>query len=84
MSQSIQELVTASLKDMGLCIAPGTLLHTFALVEGRRVAEKFCYDGGHAVWIVGRGSVDFCDEDGNPLRSVGIEVAGEHKTGTAA
>lgn len=50
-------------------------LCTFALSEGRLVAQKFFYEGGYAVWVAGRESVDFYDEDGGLLRSVGIGVA---------
>ncbi len=84
MNQPIQELVTATLKEMGLGVAPSTLLHTFALAEGRVIAEKFRYDGGYAVWAVGRGSVNFYDEDGTPLRSVAVAAADQHESGAAA
>jgi hypothetical protein len=84
MNQSIHDLVTATLREMGIVPAPGTLQQTFALGEGRLVAEKFRYDGGYAVWVVGRGSVDFYDEDGSLLRSVGVEAADEQERGTAA
>jgi hypothetical protein len=84
MSKSIQEVVTATLKEMGLSVARATLLHTFALSQGRLVAEKFHYDGGYAVRNMGRGRVDCYDDGGGLLRSVVVEVADEQETGTAA
>ena len=74
-SKSVQDVVVATLKEMGLCPAPGTLLHTFALSEGRLVAQKFFYEGGYAVWVAGSETVSFYDEDGGFLRSVSLGVA---------
>ncbi|MGA2618148.1 MAG: hypothetical protein ABSF26_11095 [Thermoguttaceae bacterium] len=74
-SAHIPELVTATLSELGLCPAPATLIRTFALMEGRRVAHKFRYDTGYAVWTVDRGVVDFYDADGNPLRTVALKPA---------
>jgi hypothetical protein len=75
MNESVQDVVIATLKAMGLCPAPGTLLRTFALSEGRLVAQKFFFEGGYAVWAAGRGTVSFYDEDGGLLGSVGLGVA---------
>jgi hypothetical protein len=75
MIESAQNAVIATLKEMGLRPTPGTLPCTFALSEGRLVAQKFFYEGGYAVWEVGRGTLDFYAEDGGLLRSVGIGVA---------
>ena len=81
MIESVQDAVVATLKEMGLRPAPGTLPCTFALSEGRLVAQKFFYEGGYAVWETGRGTVNFYDEDGGLLRSVGI---GQAVSGIAA
>jgi len=67
MNESVQNVVIATLKEMGLSPAPGTLPCIFALSEGRLVAEKFFYDGGYAVWVAARGTVSFYDEDGGLL-----------------
>jgi hypothetical protein len=72
---SAVDAVVATLKEMGLHPAPGTLPCSFALSEGRLVAQKFFYEGGYAVWEVGRGTLDFYDDEGRLLRSVGIGVA---------
>jgi hypothetical protein len=74
-SKSVQDVVIATLTEMGLCPAPGTLLHTLALSEGHLVAQKFFYDGGYAVWVAGRKTVSLYDEDGGLLRSVSLGVA---------
>ena len=39
------------------------------------MAQKFFYEGGYAVWEVGRGTLDFYDEDGCLLRSVGVAAS---------
>jgi hypothetical protein len=75
MNESVQDAVAAILKRMGLCPAQGTLLSTFALSEGHLVAQKFFYRGGYAVWVAGRETVSFYDEDGGLLRSVALGVA---------
>lgn len=72
-SKSVQDVVVATLKEMGIGPAPGTLLHTFALSEGNLVAQKFIYEGGYAV--AGGETVSFYDEDGGFSRSVGLGVA---------
>ncbi len=75
MNESVQDVVIAALKEMGLCPAPGTLFCTFALSEGRLVAQKFSYEGGYAVWVTARGMVSFYDADGGLLRSVALGLA---------
>ena len=75
MSESVQDVVVATLTEMGLCPAPGTLLHTFVLSEGNVVAQKFFYEGGYAVWVAGCETVSFYNEDGGFLRSVRHGVA---------
>ena len=73
-NESVQDVVIATLTEMGLCPAPSSLLRTFALSEGRLVAQKFFYEGGYAVWVAGCGTVSFYDEDGGLLGSVGLGV----------
>jgi hypothetical protein len=84
MNRSIQEALIVTLRGMGIYVTPEVLLRTFALAEGHLIAEKFHYDGGCAVWDVGRGSLDFYDEGGNRLTSVVVEAADEPGKGTAA
>ena len=75
MNESVQDAVAAILERMGLCPAQGTLFSTFALSEGRLVAQKFFYPGGYAVWVADRGTVSFYDENGGLTRSVTLGVA---------
>ena len=75
MNEPAQDAVIATLKEMGL--HPTSC--TFALSEGRLVAQKFFYEGGYAVWETGHGRVNFYDEDGGLLRSVGVRVAVSEK-----
>ena len=71
MNQPVEDVVIATLKEMGLRPAPGPLLCTPAHHEG----QTFLYAGGYAVWVAGRGTVSFHDDDGRLLRSVGLGVA---------
>ena len=75
MNQPVEDVVVATLKEMGLRPAPGPLLCASALSEGQLVVQKFLYAGGYAVWVAGRGTVSFHDDDGRLLRSVGLGVA---------
>jgi len=80
MNESVQDVVIATLKELGLCPAPGTLFSTFALGEGHRlVAQNFIYEGGYAVWVTGLGTVSFYDGNGGLLRSVDVGVAVSEK-----
>ena len=76
MNPSISDVVTAAFEQLGISPPPETLLHTFALAEGRLVAHKFRYEGGYAVWLVGSNRVDCYDASGSLLQSVGLDVAG--------
>jgi hypothetical protein len=71
MNDSAQDVLIGAFKDMGFC--PGRLVRTFALSEGRVVAQKFFYEGGYAVWAAG--AISFYDEDGRLLRSLRFGAA---------
>ncbi len=75
MNESVQDAVIATLKEMGKYPAPGTLFSTFAIREGRLVAQNFIYEGGYAVWITGRGTVSFYGKNGGLLKTVAFGVA---------
>ena len=74
MKQSVPDLVIDTLKEMGIFPPPGSILHTFALAEGRLVAEKFHYDDGYAVWVADASKVDFYDDEGTLLKTVNVEA----------
>ena len=74
MNHSLSAMVAATLNELGIP-APSALIHTFALQEGRLVAEKLRYDGGYAIWIVGSEVVQFYDQGGRLLRSVAVASA---------
>jgi hypothetical protein len=73
MNEQIENVVISVLKMMGV----ETLLRTFALCEGRVVAQKFSYDGGYAVWIAGSGTISIYDADGRLLRSLHVAQHGK-------
>ena len=79
MNKSVQDVVITTLNGMGLWPIRGTLPCTYALSEGRLVAQKFFYEEGYAVWVAGRGTVDFYDEDGKLLRTVSLEISSGEK-----
>jgi hypothetical protein len=71
MRVSLEKIVSSILKEMGVA-APDNMIRTLALREGCLVAEKFRYDGGYAVWLVGSEAVNFYDDDGRLLKKAHI------------
>ena len=79
MDQSIQDLVAATLAELGL-LAPTNLIQTMLMKDRYFVGWKFRYDGGHAIRWAGGDTLEFYDECGTLLKTVAI---GEEK-GAAA
>ena len=73
MTESVQVVIIASLKEMGLGSAPGALPCTLALSEGRLVARKVFYEGGYAVWVAECEMINFYDEAGKLLKTVALD-----------
>ena len=72
MDQSIHDLVAATLSELGLP-APTNIIQTMLMNDGYFVGWKFRYDGGHAVLHAGGKTIEFYDEQGTLLKTVGLE-----------
>jgi hypothetical protein len=64
---AIQEL----LREMGL--DPATLSRTLLIRGGHFVGIKFLFDGGYAVQLAGKNSVEVYDDVGKLLKTVAME-----------
>jgi hypothetical protein len=73
MNKSIQDLLAASLTELGLP-APANIIQTMLMKDGYFVGHKLRYDGGHAIWRAGGDTIELYDEQGKLLKTVGIET----------
>jgi hypothetical protein len=84
MDTSIQDLLAATLAELGLP-APTNGVPTILMRDGYFVGWKFHqdsyfvgwklrYDGGYAIWLADGSAIEFYDEQGKLLRTVGIET----------
>ena len=80
-SQSIQDVVAATLAEMGLCSAPAALLHTVLIHDRYFVGHKYRFDGGYAVWLVQTNVIEIYGDDGKLLKTLTLEAT---ERGTAA
>ena len=67
MDQSIQEMVAATLAELGLP-APTNFIQTILMKDGYFVGHKLRYDGGYAILRAG-GTIEFYDEQGRLLKT---------------
>ena len=58
MSESISDLVPATLSQLGLPV-PSDVIHTMLIRDCRFVGYKLSYDGGYAVWESGGNTLEF-------------------------
>ena len=80
MDQSILNLVAMTLSALGLP-APTNAIPTMLTRDGYFVGHKLRYDGGCAILWAASDAIEFYDEKGNWLKTVGIETT---ETGAAA
>ncbi len=73
MDSSIHDLVAATLAELGLP-APTDFIQTMLMKDRYFVGWKFRYDGGYAVLRAGANTIEFYNEDGTLLKSVGLEA----------
>ncbi len=66
----IQDPVTATLKEMGLCVAP---IRTFLIQNRYFVGHKYRFDGGYAVWPIEKNAIEVSDDAGKLLKTVSLE-----------
>ena len=73
MDQSIPERVSATLAKFGLP-APTNVIQTMLMHDGYFVGHKLRYDGGCAIFWAASDAIEFYDEQGKLLRTVGLEA----------
>jgi hypothetical protein len=78
---SIPDVVAATLKEMGLCADPASLIRTILLRDRYFVGHKYRFDGGYAAWIVATNVIEVYGDDGKLLKTVTMGTA---EKGTAA
>ena len=63
------DLVTATLRKMGICAS----MRTFLIQKGYFVGHKYRFDGGYAIRLAGKNEVEIYDDDGKLLKTVSLE-----------
>ena len=58
---SIYSAVAATLKEMGIRVAP---MRTALIQKGYFVGHKYRFDGGYAVWLIEKNAIEVYDDDG--------------------
>jgi hypothetical protein len=62
------DLVTATLRKMGICAS----MRTFLIQKGYFVGHKYRFDGGYAIRFVGKSEVEIYGDDGKMLKTVSL------------
>jgi hypothetical protein len=73
----IQEVVAATLAEMGVCAAP---IRTILIQQGYFVGHKYRFDGGYVTWTAKTNVIEVYDDGGKLLKTVAVEK----EKGTAA
>ena len=68
--EEVQDLVAATLREMGICVAP---MRTILIQKGYFVGHKYRFDGGWAIRLAGKKVIEVYDDDGNLLKTVSLE-----------
>jgi len=66
----MEDVVTATLQEMGLCVAP---IRTFLIQKGYFVGHKYRFDGGYAVRLIEKNAIAVYDDEGQLLKTVNME-----------
>ena len=74
--EEVQDLVAATLREMGICVAP---MRTILIQKGYFVGHKYRFDGGYAIRLVGKNAIEVYDDAGKLLKTVSLEISGEEK-----
>ena len=73
MGQSTRELLAATLSELGLAV-PTDFVQTMLMSDNYFGVWKFRYDGGYAILQAGGETIEFCDEEGELLKSVALKA----------
>jgi hypothetical protein len=79
--ETIHDIVAATLRSMGLCQDPSSLIRTILLRDRYFVGHKYRFDGGWATWLVQTNVIEVYDDHGNLLKTVAL---GRSEGGEAA
>ena len=66
----IHDLITATLKEMGVNVAP---TYSLLMQKGYFVGFKYHFDGGCAVWLIEKKVIEVYDGDGKLLKTANLE-----------
>ncbi len=64
------DIVAATLRNMGLCQVPASLIHTILLRDGHFVGQKFRFDGGYAAWVAATNVIEVYGDDGKLVQTI--------------
>ena len=65
----MEDSVAATLKEMGICVAPR---RTLLIQKGYFVGHKYRFEGGYAIRFAGKSEVEIFDDDGKLLKTVSL------------
>lgn len=71
-SKSIHQIVADNLAELGMADAPCTRM-TVITHDGFCVGRRFLFDRFQAVWRMAEGIVEFYSDDGELLRTAGVD-----------
>ena len=74
---SIQDLVAANLREMG--VSAMYLSRTVLIHDGRFLGLKFLFEGGYAVRLADRQSIEIYDDDDDLLRTIDLGASDEQR-----
>jgi hypothetical protein len=72
MDTSIHDVLVTTLAELGLPV-PTNVIQTMLIKDRYFAGWKFRYEGGFATLQAGGTTMEFCDERGTVLKSVGVE-----------
>ena len=74
----LHEAIAAGLSQLGM---PGLPCQstTFLIRDGNCAGRRFLFEGVEAVWLMSDNVVRFCDQNGQMLKSIGIETNPQEK-----
>ena len=70
------DLVTASLKEMGINVVP---MRTILITNGYFVGRKYRFDGGYAIRLAGKNAIEVYDDEGKLLKTITVEINRENR-----
>ena len=66
----VQDAVAATLRKMGICATP---MRTILIQRGYFVGHKYSFEGGYAIRLAGKNTIEVYDDDGKLLKTVTLE-----------